>query len=289
MNNQISLRIKCPLCGKSLMDAQHRLDGEPSVTLDVLLKDRKGWLRMSPVYGSYSIESEFEIPLNVTVRFFCRQCQSELKSTVVCSTCLAPMIPLMLEEGGRVFFCSRRGCLKHFLEFEEADEALARFYQAYNLGGEPIKAGRKGYRGKAPEAEVDPKEVITTGSFLQSYCPQCSHSLIDKSSICFSVLGPDGKRGELMLSPYLNVFTNRSTIEIPHGEEVKDLLCPHCGQSLLASNRRCGRCGSRIARITVGAMHKLITFYICLKKGCTWHGLSDEDTKLIMLEDSAEW
>lgn len=289
MSSQLALRIKCPLCQKSLMDHQHRLDDEPSVSVDISLKGRRGWLKLSSVYGSYAIESEFEIPANSVARFFCRKCQGELKSTVVCSTCLAPMVPLMLEEGGRVFICSRRGCPKHFLEFEEADNALARFYEAYNLGGELPKARRKAARVSTAEEEPDPKEVIATGSFLQSYCPHCNHSLIDKSSICFIVLGQDGRRGELMLSPFLNVFSNRSTIEIPHGEEVKELLCPHCSQSLIVTNLRCERCGSRLARITVGAMHKLITFYICLRKGCTWHGLSDEDTKLIMLEDSREW
>lgn len=288
MNNKLALKIKCPLCQKSLMDTQHRIDGEPSVTVNLSLKGQKGWLRLSSVYGSYAIVSEIEIPINSVARFFCRKCQGELKSTVVCSTCLAPMVPLMLEEGGRVYVCSRRGCPKHFLEFEDANEALARFYEAYDLWGEKGPA-KKRTRREGPDEETDAKEVVATGSFLQSYCPRCNHSLINKSSIAFTVVDKDGKSGELLLSPYLNVFTNRSTIEIPHGEEVKDLLCPHCTQSLMVNHRRCERCGSRLARITVGAMHKLITFYICMRKGCTWHGLSDDDTKLIMLEDSTEW
>jgi ssDNA-binding Zn-finger/Zn-ribbon topoisomerase 1 len=288
MNSQLALRIKCPLCQKSLMDGQHRIDGSSSVALEVSAGDHRGWIKLSPVYGSYSFDSQFPIAMNTVARFFCPRCREELRSTVVCSSCLAPMVPLLLEEGGRVFICSRRGCPKHFLEFEEADDALTRFYEAYNLGGELPRARRKSIKGTSP-SENDPKEVIATGSFLQSYCPQCNHSLINKSSIAFTVVGQDGRKGDLLLSPFLNVFTNRSTVEIPHGEEVKDLLCPHCSQSLMVNPLRCERCGSRIAKITVGAMHKLITFYICLKKGCTWHGLSDGDTKLIMLEDSREW
>jgi len=289
MGSQIALKIKCPSCRKSLMDSQHKLDGVSSVAVEVSVKGQRGWLRLSPVYGSYAINSQFPIPMNVVARFYCSKCADELTSTVVCSSCLAPMVPLMLEEGGRVFICSRRGCPKHFLEFEDVDGALAKFYETYSLAGEGGAARKKARRERDWEEETDVKEVIATGSFLQSYCPKCNHSLIDKSSIAFTAIGPDGSSGKLLLSPYLNVFTNRSTIEIPHGEEVKDLLCPHCSQSLMVNPKHCERCGSRIARITVGAMHKLITFYICLRKGCTWHGLSDGDTKLIMLEDSAEW
>ena len=49
------------------------------------------------------------------------------------------------------------------------------------------------------------------------------------------------------------------------------------------------KCDSEIARISVAAMSKMKDFYICSKKGCTWHGLSDEDLKYIIFEDSEEW
>jgi methionyl-tRNA synthetase len=287
MGSQVALKIKCPVCRKSLMDSHHKLDGHHSVALEVECNGKRGWLRLSPIYGSYDIESEFEIPPNCVARMFCPYCHSELKSPANCDLCQAPMIPLMLEEGGRVFTCSRRGCKKHFLEFEDIDKALAKFYDTYALGGEEQKAQPTASK---PVAEVvDPKEIISNGSFLQSYCPHCKQTLIGHGSLTFTVVQHDGKKGLLYLSPYLNVFTNRSTIAIPHGKEVKDLECPHCGMSLLEKDRKCEECGSRTAKITVGAMHKLISFFICLRKGCTWHGLSEEDTKLIMLEDSQEW
>ncbi|MDI6740447.1 MAG: hypothetical protein QME74_08805, partial [Candidatus Edwardsbacteria bacterium] len=294
MSVQPVLKVKCPVCKKSLMDPRHRLDDQPSVGLEAVLPrlsgvnwGKRGWLRLSSVYGSYAIESEFPIPKDSVARLFCPKCKAELKSTVACELCLAPMIPQMLEEGGRIFICSRRGCRKHFLEFEDVDGALAKFYDTYTIAGGAAGAKRK--TRKTHEPEPDPKEIVASGSFLQSYCPHCRHSLIDKGSLAFTVVSPRGKEGTLLLSPYLNVFTNKSTVEIPHGEEVRNLRCPHCSHTLIENPGRCGRCGSRIARITVGAMHKLISFYICLRKGCTWHGLSDDDTKLIMLEDSKEW
>jgi hypothetical protein len=33
----------------------------------------------------------------------------------------------------------------------------------------------------------------------------------------------------------------------------------------------------------------MIDFFICAKKGCTWHGLNKKDLDDIRLEDSVEW
>jgi ssDNA-binding Zn-finger/Zn-ribbon topoisomerase 1 len=269
------------------MDKAHKIDGHPAIGLRMDVRGKKGWLRLSPVYGSYKVESEFPIAKDALVRMSCPHCQTALRSSTECEICGASMVPMLLEEGGKVFICSRKGCKKHFLEFEDVNKALTKFYDTYALGG-----GRQQTlpgAAKPALAEPDAKEVICSGSFLQAYCPHCKQTMIDHSSLTFVVEGRSGKEGLLLLSPYLNVFTNRSTIEIPHGEEVRDLRCPHCNRSLMEKLKRCDRCESRIAKITVGAMHKLITFFICLRKGCTWHGISGEDTKLIMLEDSQEW
>ena len=51
----------------------------------------------------------------------------------------------------------------------------------------------------------------------------------------------------------------------------------------------CPVCGSDVIKINVGARTKLIDFYICTKKGCRWHGLSEDDLFDIRLEDSLEW
>lgn len=281
------MQIKCPACQKSLMDRRHKLDGQPSVALTVKLKTKKGWMRLSSLYGSYALESEIELPEGAVTRIFCPKCEAELTSTVHCDKCRAPMTPLLLREGGKVLVCARKGCKKHFLEFEDAGEALAKFYDSYSMDNAEVP-DRKPAPPAADEAASE-KEIIASGSYLQSYCPHCQHSMNSGGSLLMKVVGQDGREGELHLSPYLNVFTNRSTIEIPHGEEVRDLSCTHCGHSLLEAKNKCGRCGSRTARITLSAMHKLVSFFICMRKGCTWHGLSDKDTELIMLEDSKEW
>ena len=72
---------------------------------------------------------------------------------------------------------------------------------------------------------------MASGSFLQSYCPHCKYTLINHCSLTFTVVGRNGKEGLLHLSPYLNVFTNRSTIDIPRSKEVKDLQAPIAGSA----------------------------------------------------------
>jgi len=91
------------------------------------------------------------------------------------------------------------------------------------------------------------------------------------------------------LSPYMNVFTSESTVYLQEDKPVTDISCPHCSTSLISVNKACEECGSPIAKIFISARTKMINFYLCSKKGCKWHGLSDEDLQDIKLEDSLEW
>jgi rRNA maturation endonuclease Nob1 len=57
----------------------------------------------------------------------------------------------------------------------------------------------------------------------------------------------------------------------------------------MLDDKNCEKCGSPVAMIAISARSKLIDFYICSKKGCRWHGLSEDDIEEIKLEDSLEW
>jgi hypothetical protein len=92
-----------------------------------------------------------------------------------------------------------------------------------------------------------------------------------------------------MLSPYLNVYSTRSTIFLPEEQVISDVGCPHCSNTLISSRMNCGKCNSPVAMISVGARTRMIDFFLCTKKGCRWHGLSEDDYRDIMLEDSLEW
>jgi hypothetical protein len=133
------------------------------------------------------------------------------------------------------------------------------------------------------------REIITSGTYLHSYCPFCEKSLIKDDLLELTIIEKEGEVGHLLLSPYLNIFNHKSTIQIPRKSEAKDIKCPHCDNSLITDYRECHDCGARIIKFKVEAVSRMIDFYICARQGCTWHGLSHEDLDDIILEDSSEW
>ena len=110
------LEVRCPRCNHTLMDPGHRLEGYPSVRLTISFGRKHGWIRLSSLYGSYTMESEHEIPLDTVLSCFCPHCHAELGTASNCALCGAPMIPLVVRGGGIVQICSRRGCKSHMLD-----------------------------------------------------------------------------------------------------------------------------------------------------------------------------
>ena len=286
----ISLRIKCPVCGHSLMDTKRLVDNCPSIQMKIVIGDTEGIIHLSSVYESYNYLCDIETPDDELVKLFCPHCNSEIKSKTACDVCDSPMIPLDLELGGTVSICSRLGCTNHFVKFVDFSFALKKLYVEEGYMGRPFTEDMSiPLKKKEPLSEEDEHvEIMRTGTFLQSFCPHCKKSLIEKGSIKLHLHRGD-KRGFLMLSPYLNVFTSKTTIRIPEDEFIGDLYCIHCHKSLLVEGGKCEECGSEIARITVSASKRLVDFHICARKGCRWHGLSQEDLNDIRLEDSLEW
>lgn len=110
------VNLRCPHCNHSLLDPGYLIDDYPSVRLTVAFERKHGWIRLSSLYGSYNIKSEYEIPTDTIVNFFCPQCHNELIGASSCPTCSAPMVPMLVREGGIVTICSRRGCKDHMLD-----------------------------------------------------------------------------------------------------------------------------------------------------------------------------
>lgn len=110
------LEVKCPKCNHTLMDREHLIDGHPSVRLTISYGEEHGWMRLSSLYGSYAVESGNEIPPGTLVNFFCPHCNAELIGAWNCADCSAPMIPMIVQGGGIVQICSRRGCKSHMLD-----------------------------------------------------------------------------------------------------------------------------------------------------------------------------
>jgi NADH-quinone oxidoreductase subunit E len=112
------LEVACARCNHSLMDSGHLIDGVPSIRVTVSFGHEHGWLRLSALYGSYTVESGNEIPMGLVVNFFCPHCHAELIGAWNCTVCEAPMVPMIVRGGGIVQICSRRGCKSHMLDLQ---------------------------------------------------------------------------------------------------------------------------------------------------------------------------
>lgn len=108
--------VSCPRCNHSLMDPEDKIDGHPSVRMTITFGGRHGWIRLSSLYGSYAIKSKHKIPLDSIVNLFCPHCHAELVGASRCPACNAPMVPMLVDGGGMVQICTRRGCKEHRLD-----------------------------------------------------------------------------------------------------------------------------------------------------------------------------
>jgi len=289
----IPLKLKCPICSKSLMDKDRIINGKPSVKLNIDIQGKEGHIWISSIYGDYKYETDTEIPEDAIVRFLCPICGNELKVENKCDICNAPMIQLSLEGSEHMCFCSRKGCKNHFLEFKDPDIAIKMLYDAYSLDN-TIDIDKINFKNiekmlkeqkKVKEAE---KETIKNGMFLYCYCPHCKNALIKDNMIELKILNKNDEKGILQLNPYLNIFDHKTTITLPEGESVKDIKCPHCDKSIII-DENCPICNSKVAHILVTTSTKLVDFKFCSRAKCKWHGISKEDEQTIMLEDNDDW
>jgi NADH-quinone oxidoreductase subunit E len=110
------VRASCPRCNHSLMDPANEIDEHPSVRMTITFGGKHGWVRLSSLYGSHSVKSEYEIPMDLVVNIFCPHCHAELVGASRCPACNAPMVPMLVGGGGVVQICTRRGCKEHRLD-----------------------------------------------------------------------------------------------------------------------------------------------------------------------------
>jgi len=128
----IEVKVKCIHCGKSLMDEGFEIDNHPSIKVIIEYKGKQGILRLSSLYGSYNIDSEIDVPKGEIARFFCPHCKSDMTSSRTCYECGASMVTFECASGGYLRICSRMGCKKHLVEFEDLETELRAFYDAYS-------------------------------------------------------------------------------------------------------------------------------------------------------------
>ena len=132
MPDMIQVNLCCPLCGHSLMDESHKIDGLPSIAIDVVGDAKPGKLYMSSLYGSYNLELDVSCPTGGVAQMRCPHCAKDLRGTRTCDLCDAPMVRFAFQEAGTIQVCSRRGCKKHLMEFEDPAIELRAFYETYS-------------------------------------------------------------------------------------------------------------------------------------------------------------
>ena len=115
--------VACPACQHSFRDETLKLDGYPSLKLDVAVNGGRGWVRLSTLYGSSTVCSEPEIPEGDVVEFICPHCRSQIQAVSDYPRCQAPMIRLPVGGGGTIQICTRRGCKQHLLDLSSSQES----------------------------------------------------------------------------------------------------------------------------------------------------------------------
>ncbi len=130
----ISLKVKCPHCNKSLMDHTLFLNGKPSIKLRIEMGGNQGTVNLCSTYGCYEIQSNINLVKDEIAKLFCPQCRKDLHGTHMCDACGAPVVDFLLEKGGKVHVCSRIGCKKHYVSFEDIYSTLTSFYHEYDYG-----------------------------------------------------------------------------------------------------------------------------------------------------------
>jgi len=124
MTYQIHIPVKCPLCHHSLMNDAVLIDQLPAIELEAKLGQKLGKIFLSQIYGSYykKFEGVDDIVGSIAL-FSCPNCHQPLPVIQNCE-CRAPQVGMQLEVGGIIKICSRNGCKKHSLEFEDVNDAF---------------------------------------------------------------------------------------------------------------------------------------------------------------------
>ena len=137
MQNYYKLSLKCPKCGLKLGDDGKIIDGVPAIKLQIRSGEEAGTVWLSALYGSYNKESTLTVRDGEISVFSCPHCGADLVSEENCNICQAPLVDFHLFEGGKVSICSRAGCTKHSIEFEDLNTAINHFINEFELQTHP--------------------------------------------------------------------------------------------------------------------------------------------------------
>jgi len=134
MSHQIRVQVDCPNCSGSLMEPGVKVDGLDSILFLAKVGNSRDHLYLSQIYGSYNKSfKQGEDLIGSIVECSCPRCSTPFPVVGTCK-CEAPIIALNLKHGGKIKVCTRNGCKKHSLEFENSDDAFSLFQNQDQVG-----------------------------------------------------------------------------------------------------------------------------------------------------------
>lgn len=132
MDKLVPIAVKCPKCRESLMNEDKLIMNKASIELDIKYKGEKGKLWLCQFYGCQDKELTIDVPDGEIADIHCPHCKEDLATNVLCEACDAPMVTFGIKTGGRVSICSRKGCSKHYVAFQNLDDVVRRFHEEFD-------------------------------------------------------------------------------------------------------------------------------------------------------------
>ncbi len=121
------------------MDYTQYLNSKPSIKLHIEVNDdQQGIINLCSTYGCYEKISNVELVDKQIAKLMCPHCKKEMPSDTSCDICEAPIVDFNLDKGGKVHVCSRIGCKKHYVSFEDIYDTLTSFYNEYDYGADEV-------------------------------------------------------------------------------------------------------------------------------------------------------
>ena len=122
MKKQVVLDVVCPVCQRSLMNEEVKINGLPSVKLNIRSEENeRGTVYLCATYECFEHHKDMAVAQGEIVEFCCPFCHSELLTRETCRICDAPMVKLGLQSGGFIKICSRFGCFNHYLSLSDLE------------------------------------------------------------------------------------------------------------------------------------------------------------------------
>lgn len=110
------ISVSCPLCGRSLMDAEHEMKGHASIRFAASVAGKTDVVHLSAFYGSADVDCDGGIADGTLTVLSCPHCGGDLAGGSGCPECGATMAMMTAGKYAVLHVCARRGCPGHRLD-----------------------------------------------------------------------------------------------------------------------------------------------------------------------------